>query len=158
MGYTLQARNKDAGSFDFGAFSFPVLLEACGYLFPAIQGGGRWYQVGGMDERFASDYPGIISNDGFSVTAEEARIMARIARNFAAIQRSLPEEHRGGGLTTSEKGREGITRDDLIAALQGAMSGQRGPEPWPLKIRDDFTEKFERFAEWADRSSGFRIW
>lgn len=31
-------------------------------------------------------------------------------------------------------------------------------ERWPVKLRDDFVEKYERFAEWAERSGGFKIY
>jgi hypothetical protein len=42
MGYDLSPKNAKAGDFHFGAFSFPVLLEACNYLFSAIHHGGRF--------------------------------------------------------------------------------------------------------------------
>lgn len=136
MGYDLAPRNKAEEGFHFGAFSFPVLLEACGYLWPAISGGARWYHVSGVDPRMGTNYPLILSNDGFPVTAEEARIMARVARNYVAIQRSLPEDH-GAGDT--------IDTPDWQRAF-------------PRKIRPDFVDTFERFAAWAPRSHGFRIW
>lgn len=128
MGYDLEPSNKKADWFHFGALSWPVLLEACGYLWPAIQNGGQWYCVFGVDKRMPKGhtYPEIITNDGFRVTAEEGRIMARVARNFVAIQRSLPEV--------------------------------RGPgDEWPVAIRDDFVDKFDAFATWAEKARGFRI-
>lgn len=135
MGYDLAPRNKELESFHFGAFSFPVLLEACGYLWPAIHGGARWYMIGGVDPRLGGSYPAILSNDGFRVTALEARIMARVARNYVAIQRSLGPEY--------------------------AVDDWAKPEyqrVWPRKIRDDFVDRFEAFAPWAERSGGFAIW
>ncbi len=128
MGYGLSPNNNELDSFHFGAFSFPVLLEACGYLFPCIHDGGSWYCAFGTDERMPTGdtYPRLLSNDGFKVTAEEARIMARVARNFVAIQRTLPD--------------------------------YGGKENWPIKMRTDFTDKFEQFAEWAEKSEGFAVW
>lgn len=78
--------------------------------------------VFGRDPRMpeGDDYPRLISNDGFRVTAEEARIIARIAGNYCAYQRLL-------------------------------SPGDEG------KIREDFVEKFERFAEWLPKSRGFTI-
>lgn len=73
--------------------------------------------------------PRILSNDGFRVNAEEARIMARIASNFVEVQRSLP-----------------ASNTEYIV-----------PTEWPMKIREDFVVKFEQFAEWASMSNGFTI-
>jgi len=86
MSYDLTPVNEEAGPFRFGAFSFPVLLEACGYLFACIHNGAKWYCAFGADPRMpeGDEYPRLLSNDGFAVTAEEARIMARVARNFVA--------------------------------------------------------------------------
>ena len=153
MGYDLQPKNKDAGDFHFGAFSFPVLLEACGYLFSAIQSGGRWYCAFGSDERMGDTYPMILSNDGFKVTAKEAKIMARIARNFVTIQRTLPDENTSDGI----EGKAEFKRDDVLALMQRAMH-PTAPPKWPTKIRTDFTDRFEQFAEWAEKSEGFEIW
>lgn len=139
MGYDLIPSNRKLEPFHFGSFSFPILLEACGYLYVCIHKGPRWYCVFGEDKRMpiGDDYPRIVSNDGFRVTAEEARIMARIARNYVIIQEKLPEENRGIEEDTS-----------LLKSVQ----------PWPLKIRDDFTEKFAKFSEWAPKSRGFKIY
>ena len=136
MGYDLRPRNKALKTFYLGAFSFPVLLEACGYLWPCINKGPKWYCVFGVDKRMPKGQttPHLITNDGFRVTAQEARIMARTARNFVAIQRSLPDQ-------------EG--QDIFVPAAL---------EHWPRKIRDDWVEKFEAFAEWAEQSRGFAIW
>jgi len=153
MGYDLRPKNAEAGDFHFGAFSFPVLLEACGYLFPAIHSGGRWYCTFGTDPRMGDHYPLILTNDGFRVTAEEARIMARIARNFVAIQRTLPDENAGGGVESQAS----FKREDVVALMQRAMHPSAPPK-WPTKIRTDFTDNFEKFAEWAEKSSGFEIW
>lgn len=154
MGYDLKANNSEQGWFKAGAFSFPILLEACGYLFPCIQNGGKWYCAFGVDERMpeGDTYPRLISNDGFKVTAEEARIMARIARNFVAIQRTLPDENE----TDDARSKSEFTREDVAKLLVQKMHG--GQEHWPVKIRADFVDKFEKFAEWADKSEGFAIW
>lgn len=158
MSYDLDPTNKEAGDFRLGAFSFPVLLEACGYLWPCIHNGGQWYCAFGVDPRMpeGDTYPAILSNNGFHVTAEEAAIMARVARNFVAIQRTLPdpspEELAGAGVQQKAEFR----RADVEQMVLRAMSGAR-KDPWPLKIRQDFTDSFERFAAWAEKSGGFRV-
>lgn len=153
MGYDFRAKNDDAGDFHLGAFSFPILLEACGYLFSAIQSGGRWYCAFGSDPRMGDSYPLIISNDGFEVTADEAKIMARIARNFVLIQRTLPDENATEGMESKAE----FKRDDVMKLMQEAMHpGSR--KKWPVKIRPDFIDKFEKFANWMEKSGGFEIW
>ena len=134
MGYDLSPKNKDLDSFHFGAFSWPHLLEQCGYLFTVVQNGGRWYCAFGTDKRMGDTYPMLISNDGFKVTAFEAKVMARVARNYALVQGTLeapPEQKEPCWL---------------------------GNNDWPQKIRDDWPKRFEEFADWADKSGGFRIW
>jgi hypothetical protein len=117
MSYDLCPKKKEAGDFRFGAFSWPVLLEACGYLFPCVHGQGQYCSV---DDKWVM----LGTNDGFKVSADDAKLMARCARNFVAIQRGLPSDH--------------IDR-------------------FPPKIRTDFVDRFERFAEWAEKSGGFSI-
>jgi hypothetical protein len=155
MGYDLQPKNEDAGDFHFGAFSWCPLIEACGYLWPLTSSAGRWYCVWGADPRMpeGDKYPRVLSNDGFEVTAEEAKIMARIARNFVAVQRSLPEANQDKSLM----GKKEIRKPDVEAALIAAMHGRPANEEWPVKIRTDFVDRYERFADWAEKSGGFAI-
>lgn len=155
MGYDLHSQNTEIDSFHFGAFSFPILLEACNYLWPCIYTSGRWYRVLGVDRRFVDEqYPELLSMDGFEVTEEEAHIMARIARNFVAVQRSLPETNRGGGPMCQDRG---FTREDVMGLLVSSLHDEPAGRKWPVKIRDDFVDRFEKFAHWAEQSGGFAI-
>jgi len=125
-------------------------------MFPMMQKHGQFYFLAGVDDRMPAgdDSPRLTSNDGMRVTAEEAKMMARMARNYVLIQRSLPEENASGSLI--DKG--SITRDDLMRTLTSALTGSNPDEKWPQKIRSDFVDKFEQFAEWAERSGGFAIY
>lgn len=119
MGYDFSALKKGTEDFYLGAFSWPVLLEAFGYLFPCVSGSGMYCSAGGK----AREWTQLVSNDNFKISSADAKLMARCARNYVAIQRSLPAGHQG----------------------------------WPTKIREDFVDKFEAFADWAEKSGGFRI-
>jgi hypothetical protein len=132
MGYDLKPNNEEAGWFHFGAFSWPVLLEQFGCLFQQVNYMSKFYVVNAGDKRFETGAM-LTSNDAFPVTAEEAAIMARMTRNYVAIQRSLPEQP---------------DMDPL---------GPIALQPWPRKIRSDFVDRFEAFAEWAEKSNGFEI-
>lgn len=116
MGYELAPHNKGIDEFHFGAFSYPILIEACGAYFTCIQEGAHWEFVPGLDERMpkGDTYPRLLSNDGFPVKSHEAKVMARCARNYAAIKKS--------------------------------------------QMREDFIQKLEDFADWAEKSGGFTVW
>ena len=124
MGYDMRPRNKELGDFHFDIFSWPELLSQCCFIWPFFHNGFKWYYVDGVDERFKFEdqYPLIITNDGFYVTADEAHIMARMTRNFVVIQRSIKDE-----------------------------------DEWPKSIREDFVDRYEKFADWAEKSRGFWI-
>ena len=134
MGYDLYPTNENLESFQFGAFSWTHLLEQCGSYFACTQHGPQWYCVWEQDKRMGDDYPMILSNDGFPVTAEESLVLARIARNYAAMQRTLDASH-----TLTD-----VSLPDFA-------------KPWPRKIREDWVDLFERFAEWSEQSGGFEI-
>jgi hypothetical protein len=120
VSFDFHPKNKDAGDFSLGAFSWPVLLESFGYLFPCVNSKGQYCCDGAQREWIQ-----IGTNDGFAINATDAKLMARCARNFVAIQRGLPD---------------------------------KDPEKWPGKIRADFIDRFEKFADWAEKSGGFRIY
>ena len=136
MGYDFNPRNKDAGDFHLGAFSWPFLLEQCGYYFQSLHKGGRYFLCSDDPRDEGATYPGIIANDGYRITAEEARVLARIARNYAKITAALPEEN----------------------AKDVPVSTPDYLKPWPAKTRDDWNDRFLAFADWAEKSGGFAIW
>lgn len=131
MGYDLSPKNEAAGDFHFGAFSFPVLLEACGYLFSSISRGGQWYCAFGNDPRMGDTYPMILSNDGFPVTEEEAKIMARDRAQFRAdsAHPARRKSRQGDGVATIvQTGRRGKVTDRCNARQEaGNVAAQNPP-------------------------------
>jgi hypothetical protein len=80
---------------------------------------GDWYcpYFFVADKRYdGKDYPPILDNGGFRVTAFEAKVMARCARNY------VYNEHSSGALEA----------DHIIESILG-------------------------FADWAEKSQGFKI-
>jgi hypothetical protein len=155
MAYRLKPKRSGVDDFNFGAFSWIPLMEACGLLFPCMHDGGRWYCSFGADPRMPTgdDYPRIISNDGMKITEDEAMIMSRIARNLVAVQRSLPEEN----ADQTPVGRTSVDRPTLEGMMRQVMAGKPLNTKWPVKLRADFVDRYETFAEWATRSGGFSI-
>lgn len=151
MAYDLKPNNTELAWFRLG--SLPHLLEQCGAYFTCMQHGARWYTV--WDERMSRhyhenaegerewvmlrDYPAILCQcGGFEVTEEEARVLARIARNYAAIQRTLDEP-------SEEEKIQPIDTPDFL-------------KPFPQWMRRDWIQQYEDFADWAEQSQGFKIY
>lgn len=151
MGYDLVPNNKELKTLRLGT-SWSHLLEQCGAYFTCMSHSARWYML--KDERMTThhhdldddgtakqvtdeSHPAILCNCGFEVTGEEAKVMARIARNYAAIQRTLPE-------LTEEERNLPVTVPEYL-------------RPFPRPIRRDWVELYEQFASWAEQSQGFRI-
>ena len=153
MSYDLKPNKKGLESFHFGAFSWGPLLSACGLLWPAMFNGGQWYCVWDVDPRLTGDYPALMTSEGMEITEEEAKIMARCARNLVVVQRSLPTENADESVVGRK---EGINREQLLELLAKTVSGGIN-QKWPLKLRSDFVDRYEQFAEWADKSGGFKI-
>ena len=152
MGHDLYANNTVLEPLRMG-LSWLHLLEQCGSYFTCISQGARWYMI--FDERMTThfhfsderedreavidrNYPAIICNCGFEITEEEAKVLARIARNYAAIQRTVPEP------SEEERNRPISTPEYL--------------QPFPKLIRHDWIELYEQFAEWAEQSQGFKVY
>lgn len=86
MGYELVPRNKKLESFHVKAFSWPKIVSICGYLFPCKISGCNWKFSSREDERMGNEYPKLLTSDGFSITSEESKIIARMIRNYLSIE------------------------------------------------------------------------
>lgn len=136
MGFDLYARNKEAGDFHMGAFSWTWMLDA-GVGLPVGYGPGfspGTFVFAGRPDGLCVGY-----NDGARVTAKEARQMAQIARWVADHQDRLHNLW----MQEPEDRRKAMTDDP-----------HRIYEP---PVRRDFVEKVRAFADWADKSGGFRV-
>lgn len=137
MGFNLKPRNKDVGEFDFGAFSWPWMLEA-GVGLPL--GYGHGFMPGQFITRNRKDGLCIAYNDGARVSASEAKQMAQLASWVADLQDSLHAEWEK--VPVSEQQRMCDNRTHL----------------YTLPARRDFVEKTRAFAKWAEKSGGFRVY
>ena len=136
MGYDLRPRNKAAGEFQMGAFSWSWMLDN-GVGLPVGYGPG--FSVGQFCCRKRPDGLCIGYNDGARVTAAEAKDMAKVARWLADYQDDLH------ALWMKEP-------EDSRTRMQDSNRGlYKGP------VRRDFVETVRAFAGWAERSGGFRV-
>ncbi|PAF31889.1 hypothetical protein [Paenibacillus sp. 7516] len=139
MAYDFLPKKKEAGDFRLGSFAWTTLIEtAFGCLFPCLTKGGRYIYGWETDKRFKKEheYPILISNSRMRVTATEAKLMARMARNLVSIQRTLDDSHYN---------------------TEVAFDAAEWEKKWPQKLRDDWVDEYEKFADWAEKSGGFKI-
>lgn len=139
MGYDLSPLAPDAEEgFHFGAFSWPWMLDAgVGLVIgtgPALQPASFTYQPDpeGLCVRY---------NDRALVTEEQAKLMAVAARGLVSVERFKRREF-----------------DKLPASEQAECMKFGAPKHYlNLPARDDFVDKVERFADWAEKSGGFEV-
>lgn len=91
MGFDLAALtpiDPERTDFHFSAFTWPRVIQACGYLFPYVERGGRWFHAPEADPLVTDENPYgyrlLGSNDDFEVS-EDARLIARCVRNYVAL-------------------------------------------------------------------------
>ena len=140
MGFDLKPHNSALEWFHFGAFSWLWMLDS-GVGLVLSTGSGRkpasfFYQED--EQGFCPHY-----NDGFRVPAKEARMMAQIARGLVFVQHGINDEWEA--LSKEER-----TRD--MAVNEGEFKNL-----YRTPVREDFLDRVSAFADWADRSKGFRI-
>lgn len=137
MGFDLHPRNKAAGNFHMGAFSWHWMLEA-GVGLPFGYGKGiepAQFVCGGRKDGKCIAY-----NDGARISAKEAREMAKIARWVADYQ----DHKRRIFCEASDEVKKRWEEDKYRL--------------YSLPVREDFVEKTRSFAEWAEKSGGFRVY
>lgn len=137
MGFDLSPRNKKAGPFSMGAFSWSWMLDA-GVGLPVGYGPG--FSPGSFIYRTRQDGLCIGYNDGAQVSAKEAKQMAMVARWIADYQDDLYAQW----MKEPEEKRQRM--QDNPSSL------------YKTPVRRDFVEKIRAFAEWADLSGGFAVY
>ena len=137
MGFDLRPRNKMAGDFHMGAFSWAWMLDN-GVGLPLGYGPG--FEPASFVYLARPDGKCVGYNDGAKVTAAEARDMAKIAGWLADYQDALHKEW------------EKEPKERQKSMLDDPHRIYRSP------VRRDFIDKVRAFAEWANRSGGFKVY
>ncbi len=144
MGYDFVPKNKAAGDYHIGAFSWPFMLEAgLGLVF----GSGEGFKPGEFIYITRADGKCVNYNDGARVSREEAKELAKVARWIARIQEArikqwakVPSEERAR-MEQDNKLRESKCMSNIYKL------------PW----HPNAVQRFVQFAEWAEKSGGFTI-
>lgn len=141
MGYDFRAVKRGVDGFHLGAFSWPWMLDQgpgllLGYG-TGLKPGSYVYKANG-GARGGSP----VTNDGYRVGARDAKILARLLRELADVH-----DHRRRAFDAeSEEWRNRVT----------ALSSR--DQVYKLPVRADFVAQMRGFAEWAERSGGFRVY
>ncbi|MEG1007774.1 MULTISPECIES: hypothetical protein [Bacteroides] len=136
MGYDLIPVKKEAGSPSGMISTWPMILNetGAGYLF----GYGDNTVKPGFYIYNGKRGPGSpVSNDGFKVSASEAKAMAKLFRGYAHVKRAIREE---GEILNSEE-----------RAIYSKFKWYKEPPS------EEFIKKVEELAEFCEKSGGFRI-
>lgn len=137
MGYDLRPRNAGVSTFSMGAFSYAWMMDSpvgavVGYC-PGIEPGS--YLV---DER--PDKKDLMYNDGGKISAKEAKEMAKVAR-LVAKQQDMLQEH----FDSLDEATQRKYRDNTLKLYK-------------LPVRKDFVQKLKDFADFAEKSGGFKVY
>lgn len=136
MGYDLRPKNKEVPEQRGMIFTWPIILQetGAGYLL----GYGDNTSSPGMYVYNGSRGPGSpVSNDGFKVTASEAKVMAKLFRGYVFVKRCIREEWEKK--TEEEKAM-------ILAILKNAKPPS-----------EEFLNKVESLIDFCEKSGGFRI-
>lgn len=143
MTIDLKPRHSAADWFRSGSFWWAWLLDAgAGWPLGCYAGVMPGTYVYTPDPTRRGDP---YTNDGYRVTAAEAREMARLTRYVVAQQRALQR-----------------TLEALLPEARARVDRAERHDPFDSvyrrPVRDDFIARAEAFADWAERSGGFRIY
>lgn len=136
MGYNFTPRNKKAGDYDIGAFSWPLMLEAGLGL---VLGTGQGFKPGEFIYITRPDKLCVQYNDGARVSASECKELAKVARWIARIQDARIKQWE-----TVPADEQQRMRDDKSHIYN---------LPWNPSV----VQRFRDFADWCEKSGGFRI-
>lgn len=135
MSYDLKPVKKNVEWLRMGAFSWSWLMNAGVGL---VVGQGESKNPGAYSYIHQEKGGSPLSNDGYKVSSAKAKMMAVVARGIVSKYRFINNEWN----ELSEEEREKQSKVD-----------------WYVKgVREDFLEKAEKFADWAETSGGFRIY
>lgn len=134
MGYDLNPKNKKIESISVGAFRWPILLQETG------MGYILWYGTGFKSGTYVyqnGNNGSPVSNDGYKVTANQAKMMAAIARGYVFVQRHVNQEW------------DALSPEDFEYWEKSQYVRK--------KMHEDHLIFLEKFADFAEKSGGFSI-
>jgi len=141
MSYDLKPVNKKEKTFSIGAFSWPIMLQQTGMGYVLGYGAGR----APASYVYQSNNKGSpVSNDGYKVSGTDAKIMAKILRGYISVQRFVNKEW------------EAVPEEEKKMQKDAKIIGS-GTPLYRGEVHEDVLVRYEKFAEFAEKSKGFSI-
>lgn len=138
MGYDLCPKNKNVEEMRINAFVWPFILQDTGMGYILGYGAGlrpgTYVYLNGNNGSPAS-------NDGYKVTASEAKIMAQIARGYLSVKSFVNKEWDDLKEDERKQMEEWNKKDKIYTSYTGAR----------------MMDIIKQFADFAEKSGGFRI-
>lgn len=139
MSFDLYPRNKKIKEIRMGWFTWSMFLQETGMGYVLGYGksrapGGYVYQLG--------NHGSPVSNDGYIVRADEARAMAMVVRGFVSVQRYVNEEWEQ--IPEEDRDRQKNLTNGISRVYRDTWAEER-------------LQQLEKFADFAEKSSGFKI-
>jgi hypothetical protein len=142
MGYDFKPKKKGVAWYQIGAFSWPMMLDAGLGL---VLGTGKGFRAAEFIYIKRPDGLCVQYNDGASVSVRESKELAKVARWIAAVQTARLNQWE----TLPEAERQRMEADNEMSIY---------PKPYDLPWHKDAIKRFTDFADWAEKSGGFRIY
>lgn len=137
MGFDLRPRNKNLKTFQMGAFCYGWMMDSpVGWVVGYTKG----ITPASYIAYVRSDDCDLMQNDGGHVSAREAKEMAKMARLVAENQERLHNQF------------------DKLDENTKKLYQENKNGYYNLPIRKDFIEKIKEFADFAEKSGGFRVY
>lgn len=137
MGFDLRARKKGIATFSMGAFSYGWMMDSAVGL---VVGYGKGLEPASYISYVRKDGCDLMHNDGGYVSAKEAKDMAKIARLLAEQQDRLHFHFEK--LDKNAKERYEKNEHKL----------------YNLPVRKDFIQKIRDYADFAEKSGGYKVY
>jgi hypothetical protein len=141
MGYDLMPFNKELKSFSPGIFTWPIMLKDTGMGYILGYGEGR---IPGTYVYIDGNNGSPTSNDGYKVSATEAKMMAKVGRGYLIVQRHVNKQW-----------------DEIDPEIrrieENAKSLDDGKPLYRKYVHEDYLKKIEAFCDFAEKSKGFKI-
>lgn len=137
MGYDLKPRNKTVDTFSMGAFSYSWMMQSAVGM---VVGYGEGLEPASYVSYRRKDDCDLMCNDGGQVSAKEAKEMARIARLVAEQEDRLHFHFDKADQATKER----YEKNEY--------------KLYRLPVRKDFIQKIRDFADFAEKSGGYKVY
>ncbi|HAH24960.1 MAG TPA: hypothetical protein DCL77_14600 [Prolixibacteraceae bacterium] len=144
MSYDLVPANKELEEISMGAFSWPIILQETGMGYILGYGAGRTPATYVFTPAKNGGSPA--SNDKYKVSATQAKAMAMVARGFISVKEFINKEW------------QEMTEEDREFKKKFAESWKGNRPLYLPETGQRFLDEVKKFAEFAEKSKGFKIY